>query len=125
MIRLTHEELQRLWHLSTVPTHSLNSLEELHGLVRKAVIQLVDDICPSCKHYIPCKRKDCECYESGRGMYLIQKDGSQEWHGEWPWSCMDFDLGSCRKREGTPCESCGNDFLNYEMIIEEGEKEHG
>lgn len=56
------EKLRRLWHLSTVPTHSPESMKELHGLVREAIIHLLSeenfapnlsDICLYCRNE-PC-----------------------------------------------------------------------
>lgn len=39
---MTIDKLRRLWYLSTVPTHSKESLKELHQLAREAV---VDELC--------------------------------------------------------------------------------
>ena len=38
---MTIEKLRRLWYLSTVPTHSTDSLKELHQLVREAAPFLI------------------------------------------------------------------------------------
>lgn len=38
---MTIEKLRRLWYLSTVPTHSPDSLKELHQLVREAAPFLI------------------------------------------------------------------------------------
>lgn len=51
---MTIDELRRLKHLSEIPTHSAESLEELKELVRKATIELVhtgEGICGACVRY--------------------------------------------------------------------------
>lgn len=51
------EKLRRLWYLSTVPTHSKESLTELHQLVREAAPKLVPSrfvVCDLCLN-----REDC------------------------------------------------------------------
>jgi hypothetical protein len=51
---MTIEKMRRLWYLSTVPTHSPESLEELKELVREATIELVhtgEGICGACVRY--------------------------------------------------------------------------
>ena len=35
------DQLRRLWHLSTVPTHTPDSLKELHELVRVVIIRAI------------------------------------------------------------------------------------
>ena len=54
---MTIEKLRRLWYLSTVPTHSKESLMELHQLVREAAPKLVPSkyvVCDLCLN-----REDC------------------------------------------------------------------
>ena len=51
---MTIDQLRRLKHLSEIPTHSAESLEELKELVRKATIELVhtgEGICGACERY--------------------------------------------------------------------------
>lgn len=65
-----------------------------------------DAHCELCKRYIPCKKKDCDCYIEGRGM--VDEASGQKF--DWAWTCMDFNFGTCDKLLGTPCETC--DFEN-------------
>lgn len=56
--------------------------------------------CEYCKHNLKCG-EECEFYEEGRGMY--DENGK---FLDWKWTCMDFDFGTCRKLEDTPCNQC-------------------
>ena len=56
------EKLRKLWRLSTVPTHSPESLKELHQLVREAAPFLIPpDLVGPCN---VCANKD-KCIDSG------------------------------------------------------------
>ena len=72
---MTIEQLRRLKHLSEMPTHSAESLEELKELVRKATIELVhtgEGICGACVRYNPKNPFGCvRC--SGRYEYFQLK----------------------------------------------------
>lgn len=69
-----------------------------------------DYMCEYCKHNIPCLKKECEFYESGKGMY----DEAGKYF-DWEWSCMDFNFGDCRKLENTPCKDCfEEDYFHFE-----------
>lgn len=53
------EKLRRLWYLSTVPTHSKESLEELHQLVREITAEQIGNysripICSLCANHEKC-----------------------------------------------------------------------
>ena len=56
-VEMELEKLRRLWCLSTVPTHSPESLKELHELVREAVYLLAD--CGNCIYYTEYGREHC------------------------------------------------------------------
>ena len=54
------EKLRRLWYLSLVPTHTLDSLAELHQLVREAAPKLVPSkyaLCDLCMNNEVCISK--------------------------------------------------------------------
>lgn len=65
--------------------------------IRKILTNLDNDICAYCKNEIKCEGKDCDCYEEGKGV---------EMHPDFPWTCEDFDYGTCKKMKGTKCEEC-------------------
>lgn len=53
------EELRRLWYLSTVPTHSPESLKELHQLVREITAEQIGNysripVCDLCVNHEKC-----------------------------------------------------------------------
>ena len=53
------DQLRRLWYLSTIPTHSPDSLKELHQLVREAVANDIaysskQPVCALCVNYDAC-----------------------------------------------------------------------
>ena len=59
---MTIDKLRRLWYLSTVPTHSPDSLKELHQLVREAAPFLIQpDMVGPCN---VCANKD-KCIDNG------------------------------------------------------------
>lgn len=60
-----------------------------------------EDGCNYCKYNQPCKGKDCEYYTEGVG--LTDEDGN---YVNWHWTCKDFDYGTCKKLENTPCNGC-------------------
>ena len=56
---MTIDKLRRLWYLSTVPTHSLDSLKELHQLVREVTAEQIENysripICDLCVNHAKC-----------------------------------------------------------------------
>ena len=56
------EKLRRLWYLSTVPTHSRESVTELHELVREAAVHNIPkDVISPCN---VCVNKDV-CIDNG------------------------------------------------------------
>lgn len=59
---MTIDKLRRLWYLSTVPTHSQDSLKELHQLVREAVANDIahsskQPVCALCVNYDACMQR--------------------------------------------------------------------
>lgn len=60
-----------------------------------------DDYCSICKHYIPCKGKECDCY--------IEGEGAEDEKGNYislKWTCQDFNWGDCPKMDDVPCKEC-------------------
>ena len=52
---MTTDKLRRLWYLSTVPTHSKESLMELHQLVREITAeQIGNSVCDLCANHEKC-----------------------------------------------------------------------
>jgi hypothetical protein len=67
-----------------------------------------DDICAYCKNRVECEGQQCEKYSSGVG----DVDGN---YPDWKWTCEDFDYGTCRMMENTPCNGClENDCSGFE-----------
>ena len=60
-----------------------------------------NDVCNYCKHYQPCRGKECDNYIEGRGAW-----GHNSCMSDWQWSCKDFRYGTCPKLENTPCNGC-------------------
>lgn len=60
-----------------------------------------EHICKFCKHNFECKGKECDKYIEGKGCW----DANKCYH-EWDWSCQDFDFGTCKMLENTPCNGC-------------------
>lgn len=67
---MTIEQLRRLKHLSEMPTHSAESLEELKELVRMATIRVLlwkdvldsgtyHELCDCCSNSKDCKQRYC------------------------------------------------------------------
>ena len=78
----------------------LEQIEMMRKLINELIVNS-DEMCEYCKHNIPCLGKECDCYESGKG--LTDAIGK---YFDWEWSCMDFSFGDCRKLENTPCHEC-------------------
>ena len=56
---MTIDKLRRLWYLSTVPTHSKESLMELHQLVREITAEQIGNysripVCDLCVNHAKC-----------------------------------------------------------------------
>ena len=56
---MTTDKLRRLWYLSTVPTHSKESLMELHQLVREITAEQIGNysripVCDLCVNHAKC-----------------------------------------------------------------------
>ena len=66
---------------------------------RNMLAQKSDDPCSLCANHVKCDGKSCECYECGVG----DADGK---YPNFRWSCEDFNFGTCRKLENTPCNGC-------------------
>ena len=86
-------------------------------LYKLGVIKLIKEssslcVCDFCKNKIECKEKDCPSYSSGRGGMLDNKKV------DFPWSCLDFDFGTCGAMEFTKCNGCWKDnFANFELDL--------
>ena len=74
-------------------------------------------VCEYCKYNIPCLAEECEHYVEGVGMH--DENGK---YFDWKWSCMDFDFGTCKKFENTPCNGC---FSNEDLHVEWNGKAKG
>lgn len=60
------EKIRRLWHLSMVPSHSRESLKELHELVREAVAESIahtfpEPVCSLCVNFNHCLENQLAC----------------------------------------------------------------
>ena len=78
-----------------------------------------DDICAVCKNRIECKGEDCEHYEKGNGMSFNGKE-----YPEMKWTCEDFNYGTCKKMENTPCQGCfDSNFSGFDWVGLEVEHE--
>lgn len=53
--------------------------------------------CDVCEYQKPCSKENCEYYEEDTVVFNGKKS---------PWSCFDFDWGTCKAMENTPCNGC-------------------
>ena len=70
------------------------------------------DPCDYCKHNVVVCSESCIDYQEGRGA--TDKNGR---YLDWHWSCMDWEFGSCKRLEHTPCHNCctkDKKFVNWE-----------
>lgn len=95
---MTIEKLRRLWYLSTVPTHSPDSIKELEALVNRVIGGYVMSEnyracgCDICKHQV-CHERRCEHYKE----YPEHGITCQEWVAEceyYPSLCQECEDGS-------------------------------
>ena len=71
-----------------------------------------DDICAVCKNRIECKGENCECFEQGKGMSW----GKVE-YPDMKWTCEDFNYGTCKKMENTPCQGCfDSEYSGFDWV---------
>ena len=76
------------------------------------MLKQYDDICAVCKNRIECKGENCECFEQGKGMSW----GKVE-YPEMKWTCEDFNYGTCKKMENTPCQGCfDSNFSGFDWV---------
>lgn len=73
----------------------------LRGLA--TLLRVTGNTCEYCVNYIPCDGKSCDSFQSGVGAV---DEATGEAYPDFKWTCMDWDLGSCAKYEGTVCEKC-------------------
>lgn len=67
------ERLKRLFYLSTVTTHSVSSVKELHDLTREAVFYLTGIGCTACQHNAECITDFCgQCNDEFSEFELVQ-----------------------------------------------------
>lgn len=97
------EQLDKVFNVINIWKHRAEAAErDLHSIIRQA-----DDGCNLCRHYQPCMGKDCPKYISGKGA---TDEGGME-YPNFPWTCEEFDFGTCPLLENTPCNGC--DFENH------------
>lgn len=85
-------------------------MPDYRALYIKALKEWDDDICKKCKHDHKCEAQKCEGYEFGsRGDVNGKK-------ANFLWTCEDFNYGTCRMLEKTPCNGCmENNFSGFEL----------
>lgn len=99
---LTHKVIQ-----------ALNQRDEAIETIKQLVKNNISNICSLCSYNHKCEGKKCKDFIQGKGMQLID---TLEYIDE-PWTCMDFNFGTCPTLEHTPCNGCiDNDFENFHWI---------
>lgn len=83
----------------------MNDLQTENKRLRDYIAALLkqhsDDLCAECVNEIKCEGEKCSKFTSGEGGTL-----SGVGYVDFPWTCEDFDYGSCAMMAGTPCDGC-------------------
>ena len=77
-------------------------ITQLLADLKDVLINNRDDPCTYCLYNHECEGKKCDCFMKGEGGINV-KTGEKV---DYKWTCMDFDYGTCKKLEETPCNEC-------------------
>lgn len=99
--------------LSNKLTELLTQRDEAVETIKQLAKNKISDICSLCSYNHKCEKEKCKDFIRGKGMQFTD---TLKYIDE-PWTCMDFNFGTCPTLEHTPCNGCiDNNLKNFHWI---------